>query len=134
MTNLFRHAAVCACAVFTISSAAVGAAAPAPVASAGTVNPSLFADMHWRLIGPFRGGRALAVTGVPGPGRPGFRNTISLDQFAAEHIGSQTRFPSIVLTAEGAGLSWTRTGALVPAAISPSKVFARLFLEAVIGC
>ena len=66
MTNLFRHAAVCACAVFTISSAAVGAAAPAPVASAGTVNPSLFADMHWRLIGPFRGGRALAVTGVPG--------------------------------------------------------------------
>jgi hypothetical protein len=69
------------------------------------------------------------LTGVPGPGRPGFRNTISLDQFAAEHIGSQTRFPSIALTAEGAGLSWTRTGALVPAAISPSKVFARLFLE-----
>lgn len=69
------------------------------------------------------------LTGVPGPGRPGFRNTISLDQFAAEHIGSLTRFPSLALTAEGAGLSWTRTGALVPAAISPSKVFARLFLE-----
>jgi hypothetical protein len=69
------------------------------------------------------------LTGVPGPGRPGFRNTISLDQFAAEHIGSQTRFPSLTLSAEGAGLSWTRTGALVPAATSPSKVFARLFLE-----
>src|SRR5204863_4637994 len=27
------------------------------------------------------------------------------------------------------GLSWTRTGALVPAATSPSRVFARLFLE-----
>ncbi|HEV2298655.1 MAG TPA: hypothetical protein VGR72_09090 [Candidatus Acidoferrales bacterium] len=27
---------------------------------------SLFSGMHWRLIGPFRGGRALAVTGVPG--------------------------------------------------------------------
>jgi photosystem II stability/assembly factor-like uncharacterized protein len=26
----------------------------------------LFSGMHWRLIGPFRGGRALAVTGVPG--------------------------------------------------------------------
>jgi photosystem II stability/assembly factor-like uncharacterized protein len=25
-----------------------------------------FASLHWRLIGPFRGGRALAVTGVPG--------------------------------------------------------------------
>src|SRR5439155_15857052 len=27
------------------------------------------------------------------------------------------------------GLSWTRTGALVPAATSPSKVFAKLFLD-----
>src|SRR5207344_1229075 len=27
-----------------------------------------------------------------------------------------------------AGLSWTRTGALIPAATSPSRVFARLFL------
>jgi photosystem II stability/assembly factor-like uncharacterized protein len=30
------------------------------------VDPSLFQDLRWRLIGPFRGGRALAVTGVPG--------------------------------------------------------------------
>ena len=69
------------------------------------------------------------LTGVPGAGRPGFRNAISLDQFAAEHIGGQTRFPSLTLSGEGAGLSWTRTGALVPAATSPSRVFARLFLE-----
>jgi len=27
---------------------------------------ALFGGLHWRLIGPFRGGRALAVTGVPG--------------------------------------------------------------------
>lgn len=69
------------------------------------------------------------LTGVPGAGRPGFRNAISLDQFAAEHIGGQTRFPSLALSAEGAGLSWTRTAALVPAATSPSRVFARLFLD-----
>src|SRR6185437_7054272 len=25
-----------------------------------------FGDLHWRLIGPFRGGRVLAVSGVPG--------------------------------------------------------------------
>lgn len=25
-----------------------------------------FGDMHWRLLGPYRGGRVLAVTGVPG--------------------------------------------------------------------
>jgi photosystem II stability/assembly factor-like uncharacterized protein len=30
------------------------------------VDPSLFGDLHWRLIGPFRGGRVLAVSGVPG--------------------------------------------------------------------
>lgn len=70
------------------------------------------------------------LTGVPGAGRPGFCNAISLDQFAAEHIGSQTRFPSLALSGEGSGgLSWTRTGALIPAQNSPAKVFAQLFLE-----
>ena len=69
------------------------------------------------------------LTGVPGAGRPGFRNAISVDQFAAEHIGDQTRFPSLTLSGEGLGLSWTRTGAIVPADNSPSRVFARLFLD-----
>lgn len=70
------------------------------------------------------------LTGAPGAGRPGFRNSISLDQFAADHIGSQTRFPSLALSGEGAGgLSWTRTGALIAADNMPSRVFARLFLE-----
>src|SRR3954470_8976153 len=70
------------------------------------------------------------LTGVPGAGRPGFRNAVSLDQFAAEKIGAQTRFPSLALSGEGSGgLSWTRTGALIPSDNSPSRVFARLFLE-----
>jgi hypothetical protein len=69
------------------------------------------------------------LTGVPGAGRPGFRNSISVDQLAAEQIGDQTRFPSLTLSGEGLGLSWTRTGAIVPADNSPSKVFARLFLD-----
>src|SRR5579864_2217275 len=30
------------------------------------IDESLYKGMKWRLIGPFRGGRALAVTGVPG--------------------------------------------------------------------
>src|SRR6478609_1829915 len=70
------------------------------------------------------------LTGVPGAGRPGFRNAISLDQFAADRIGDQTRFPALTLSGAWTGLSWTRTGALVPADTSPSKVFARLFLTA----
>lgn len=69
------------------------------------------------------------LTGVPGAGRPGFRNAISVDQLAAEQIGERTRFPSLTLSGEGLGLSWTRTGAIVPADNSPSRVFARLFLE-----
>jgi hypothetical protein len=32
------------------------------------------------------------LTGVPGAGRPGFRNAISLDQLAAEHIGMADTF------------------------------------------
>src|SRR5438105_8455031 len=49
---------------------AVGAApAPTPNASptpAPQIDPKLFSGMQWRQIGPFRGGRALAIEGVPG--------------------------------------------------------------------
>src|SRR5579863_1652691 len=70
------------------------------------------------------------LTGAPHPEvRAGFRNTISLDQFAAEHIGDLTRVGSLSLSAEGFGLSWTRSGALVPSDLYPASVFARLFLE-----
>jgi hypothetical protein len=69
------------------------------------------------------------LTGAEGAGRPSFRNSISLDQFAAEKIGDQTRFPTLTLSGEGLGLAWTRTGAQIPADNSPSRVFARLFLE-----
>lgn len=70
------------------------------------------------------------LTAAPHPeNRAGFRNSISLDQFAAEKIGGLTRFPSLSLSAEGFGLSWTRSGALVPPDLWPASVFARLFLE-----
>jgi hypothetical protein len=70
------------------------------------------------------------LTAAPHPElRAGFRNSISLDQFAAEHIGGQTRISSLSLSAEGFGLSWTRSGALVPPDISPAAVFARMFME-----
>jgi len=31
-----------------------------------TYSPALYQDLHWRLIGPFRGGRTVAISGVPG--------------------------------------------------------------------
>lgn len=70
------------------------------------------------------------LTAAPHPEiRGGFRNSISLDQFAAEQIGGETRFPSLSLASEGFGLSWTRSGALVPSDGRPASVFARMFLE-----
>jgi hypothetical protein len=73
------------------------------------------------------------LTAAPHPGSGGFRNTISLDQFAAERIGHLTRFPSLTLgvnVQQGLrSLSWTGTGALIPCEEKPSEVFKRLFLN-----
>jgi hypothetical protein len=71
------------------------------------------------------------LTGAPHPGAGGFRNTISLDQLAAERMGSATRFPSLVLanSNEGATLSFTRSGAPIPAEKSPKKLFQKLFVQ-----
>ncbi len=44
-----------------LASLILGAGVPA-----AAVNPSLFHDLHWRLVGPFRAGRVLAVSGVAG--------------------------------------------------------------------
>lgn len=71
------------------------------------------------------------LTGTPHPERGGFRNGISLDQFAAERMGNHTRFPSLVLamTNEGQTLSYTRSGAPIPSERSPNRLFRRLFLQ-----
>ncbi len=73
------------------------------------------------------------LTAAPHPGSGGFRNTISLDQYAAERIGHLTRFPSLTLgvnVSQGArSLSWTGSGALIPCEEKPSEVFRRLFLQ-----
>jgi hypothetical protein len=71
------------------------------------------------------------LTGTPHPDRGGFRNGVSLDQFAAEQVGNETRFPSLVLamTNENPTLSFTRSGAPIPAEKSPRKLFERLFVQ-----
>ena len=71
------------------------------------------------------------LTGTPHPARGGFRNGISLDQFAAEQIGNRTRHPSLVLavTNENATMSFTRNGAPIPSEQSPTKLFGRLFIQ-----
>ena len=70
------------------------------------------------------------LTAAPKPTSANFQNTISLDQFAAQEIGQQTRFSYLTLsTTPGRGLSYTRSGVEIPAEHRPSKLFERLFLE-----
>ncbi|MDA0809886.1 MAG: DUF1552 domain-containing protein [Planctomycetota bacterium] len=69
------------------------------------------------------------LTGAAHPGQPSFRNTISVDQFAAERIGHRTRFPFLSLSGGNGGMSYTRSGVLIPAESRPSQVFQQLFLE-----
>ncbi|HEY7309112.1 MAG TPA: DUF1552 domain-containing protein [Gemmataceae bacterium] len=81
-------------------------------------------------VGPSHDSNFSFLTGAPHPERrAGFRNSISLDQVAAEQIGGATRFRSLALSCEGFSLSWTRSGAVVPSQSFPSGVFAALFLE-----
>lgn len=72
------------------------------------------------------------LTGTPHPERGGFRNGISLDQFAAERVGNRTRYPSLVLTMSSENnqtLSFTRSGAPIPAERSPNRLFQKLFMR-----
>lgn len=71
------------------------------------------------------------LTGTPHPERGGFRNWVSLDQYAAEQFGNRTRYPSLTLGCgnEGQTLSYTRSGAPIPIERSPRKLFERLFVQ-----
>ena len=69
------------------------------------------------------------LTGAAHPGLPSFRNTISLDQLAAEQIGHLTRFPTLALSADGRSISYTRSGVMLPGETRPSQLFKQLFLD-----
>lgn len=73
------------------------------------------------------------LTAARGPTRSGFRNEISLDQFAAEALGRQTRFATLNLGVNidksKRSLSWTRDGSLLPAEDKPSRLFQKMFVQ-----
>ncbi|MBT3470738.1 MAG: DUF1552 domain-containing protein [Opitutae bacterium] len=69
------------------------------------------------------------LTGAPRPGLAGFKNTISLDQLMARHVGATTRFPSLTLGTNGQSLSWTANGVQIPSQSHPTKVFRQLFVK-----
>jgi hypothetical protein len=73
------------------------------------------------------------LTAARDPTRSGFRNSISVDQFAIEKIGQQTRFPTLNLGVNidkaNRSLSWTRDGVLLPAEDSPASLFRKMFIQ-----
>lgn len=73
------------------------------------------------------------LTAARGPTKSGFRNQISLDQFAAEKLGPVTRFPTLNLGVNidkaNRSLAWTRDGALLPAEESAPALFQKMFVQ-----
>lgn len=88
-----------------------GSPLPATNATAPVINPALFKGLKWRNIGPYRGGRSVAVSGVPN--KP-------LVFFAGYTGGGLWK-------TEDAGLSWypiadeaLQTGSVGDIAVAPS--------------
>jgi hypothetical protein len=73
---------------------------------------------------------ASILTAAPMSASAQSRNTISLDQLLAKHLGNHTRFPSLVLGLSGSNSpSYTENGSMIPAEDSPSRLFTRLFVN-----
>lgn len=69
------------------------------------------------------------LTSAQRPGLAGFKNTVSLDQVMANHLGGATRLPYLCLANSGGSLSWTSNGVNIPAEGSPSKIYRALFVD-----
>jgi hypothetical protein len=70
------------------------------------------------------------LTAAPHPGGGAFRNSVSVDQVAAEHLGTKTRFPSLVLCAfRSKGCSFTRSGVAIPPMKNPGDLYRKLFVQ-----
>ena len=69
------------------------------------------------------------LTGAPNPGTSSFKNSISLDQYAAMKLGNETRHSYLVMSTKACTLSYSSTGIAVPAENDTSKLFRKLFMK-----
>ncbi|MGH8191540.1 MAG: hypothetical protein ACREP2_08855, partial [Rhodanobacteraceae bacterium] len=79
--------ATCLALAAGLAGAAAGGA-PIPAAPAPAMPPSLFASLHWRFIGPYRGGRTDAVAGVPGKLAVAYIGTVDSGVFKTIDAGT----------------------------------------------
>lgn len=71
------------------------------------------------------------LTSAKHPGLPGFKNSISFDQYLVEKLVPDTRYPYLALNVAGHGdsISWSGSGVNIPGDGSPAKLFQRLFVN-----
>jgi hypothetical protein len=80
-----------------------------------------YAAGHFAEVGLMTGTRTENI-------RPNdIRNSISLDQEAAAHVGRETRFASLVIG--GGSAAWNRRGVRIPAETRATQVFKQLFIR-----
>jgi len=93
---------------------------------------TVFSGVSHPMVDGGHSADASFLTAAAHPASGSFRNTISLDQMAAESIGAATRFPSLALTVAAHGtpsLSYTRNGVLIPGERSPARLYRQMFLQ-----
>jgi len=59
---------------------------------------------------------------------------VTIDQFLADEVGFQTRFPSLTVGSEGGihggcQIAWTKSGVRVPPVTNPAELFEKLFVS-----
>ena len=69
------------------------------------------------------------LTGAPNPGTSSFKNSISLDQYAAMKLGNETRHSYLAMSTKACTLSYSATGIAIPAENDTSKLFKKLFMK-----
>lgn len=91
---------------------------------------TVFSNLDHGLNGGHRAVQGF-LTSIKKEEAAGFpEKNISLDQIAAEHVGSSTRFPSINTgIVNGTDMCWTRAGVHVPPVNNPATLFRGLFVN-----
>jgi hypothetical protein len=118
---------------------------PEAAATGMDYGPSPYLDIlreHRRDMTVFKGvshpgvdgghaGEKSFLTAAPHPASGTFRNSVSLDQVAAERLGNLTRIPALV-THVGVAmktLSYTRSGVAIPPERSVAALYRRMFVQ-----
>ncbi len=92
---------------------------------------TVFSNLDDGITGGHNGVKAF-LSGIRKDESSGFPDkNMTMDQVAAEHVGSATRFPSITSgLGNGTDLCWTRSGVRIPPVNNPARLFEALFVQA----